>query len=68
MKIPASISRLTFALSIAAALGTGAASALAAPVRVDDAAICYPGACYRECKDNGWRGGTCVSGYCECRE
>jgi len=68
MKKPVSLARFAFALAVASALGVGTAAAFPAPARADEAAVCYPGACWRECKDYGWAGGRCVSGYCECWE
>jgi hypothetical protein len=66
MKKPASLARFAFALAVASALGVGTAAAFPAAARSDEAAVCFPGTCYHDCKDYGWPGGTCVNGYCEC--
>jgi hypothetical protein len=63
--------RLAFAAAVAVSLVAGAQSAFArpAPAAGESANTCYPGACHRECRENGWASGTCVggySGYCEC--
>jgi hypothetical protein len=64
--------RLTFAAAMAVSLGVGARSAFARPAPVaKDAYTCYPGACHRECLENGWTSGRCIglyTGYCECWE
>jgi hypothetical protein len=63
------LGRGSFAAMVACALALGAAQAVAAPPAPSrDAAICYSGACYRECKENGWRGGGCRDGGCYCWE
>ncbi|HEX6039408.1 hypothetical protein [Longimicrobium sp.] len=64
--------RLTFAAAMAVSLGVGVQSAFARPAAVTtDAYTCYPGACHRECLENGWASGRCIglyTGYCECFE
>lgn len=64
--------RLTFAAVTTAALALGARDAFARPApATTDANTCYPGACHRECLENGWRSGRCIglyTGYCECFE
>lgn len=62
--------RVAFAAAMAVSLAAGAQSAFAKPVTADRAAaVCYSGACHRECRDNGWTSGTCIggqTGWCEC--
>lgn len=64
--------RLVFAAALAVSLGLGAQSAFARPAPAADAkAVCYSGACHRECRENGWASGYCVggqTGWCECWE
>lgn len=61
------LGRGLFGAGVACALALGAAEAAAAPPAAGgDAAVCYSGICYRECKDNGWSGGSCRTGSCEC--
>jgi hypothetical protein len=64
------VSRLAFAAAVAVSIGAGAQSAFAVPAPPESrAAVCYSGACHRECRDNGWVSGTCVggqTGWCEC--
>ena len=64
--------RVAFAAAMGAALALGARTAFARPAPVaEDAYVCYPGACHRECLENGWVSGRCVggsTGYCECWE
>lgn len=63
------LGRGLFGAAVACALALGAAEAVAAqPATSGDAAICYSGACYRECKEGGWRGGGCRDGGCYCWE
>ena len=60
--------RMAMGATLAAALGFGAAQALAAPrASVGDAArACKPGDCSRQCKAAGYDGGSCAGGLCEC--
>lgn len=62
--------RLAFGAALAVSLGMGARSALATPVPpAEKEAVCYSGACHRECRENGWSSGTCIggqTGWCEC--
>lgn len=64
--------RLAFAAAVAVSIAAGAQSAFARPApAAREAAVCYPGACHRECLENGWVSGRCIggsTGYCECWE
>lgn len=64
--------RLAFAAAVAVSLVAGAQSAFARPAPATQAsAVCYSGACHRECRENGWVSGTCIggqTGWCECWE
>ncbi len=69
MTILAKVGRGLFGAAVACTLALGAAEAAASPPAAgSDAALCYPGACHRECREHGWASGRCVSGYCECWE
>lgn len=63
--------RLAFATAMAVSLGAGAQSAFARPAPSESReAVCYSGACHRECRENGWATGSCIggqTGWCECR-
>ncbi len=65
--------RLAFAAAVAVSLVAGAQSAFARPAQAapQNEVTCYPGNCYRECRDLGWATGRCIGGYdgyCECFE
>lgn len=64
--------RLAFAAAVAVSLVAGAQSAFARPAPATQKdAVCYPGACHRECLEHGWVSGRCIggsTGYCECWE
>lgn len=64
--------RLTFAAALAVSLVSGAQSAFARPApAAQEEAVCYSGACHRECREHGWVSGTCIggqTGWCECWE
>jgi hypothetical protein len=61
--------RMAFAAAIAVSLAAGVQSAFARPAPPPEReAVCYSGHCHRECRENGWSTGHCVSGYCECRD
>ncbi len=67
MMIRTRAARLTLAACTAAALGFGAAQALAAPSGdAGGAAVCRPGDCSRACKASGADGGKCTGGMCVC--
>lgn len=62
--------RFAFAAAVAVFITAGAQSAFARPTSsASREAVCYSGACHRECRDNGWTSGTCIggqTGWCEC--
>ena len=52
--------------AVAAALGFGAAQALAAPAEAREAAACNPATCRKDCIALGNTGGVCVQDQCAC--
>jgi hypothetical protein len=64
--------RLAFAAAVAVSIAAGAQTAFARPVAAESReAVCYGGACHRECREHGWVSGTCIggqTGWCECWE
>lgn len=62
--------RLAFAAALAVSLAVGTRSAFARPTPAESReAVCYPGACHRECREHGWVSGNCIggqTGWCEC--
>ncbi len=54
-----------FGAGIVAALGIGAAQAVAAPV-VTPASACHPEACLNTCSSKGFDSGYCSGGACHC--
>lgn len=56
--------RGTFVAVVAAALGFGAAQAVAAPLPA--AAVCYPEGCLNTCDSKGFASGYCSGGACYC--
>lgn len=59
-------SRWMIAAASVAALGFGAAQALAAPAQGDDARVCQAGPCRKDCIAQGDSGGICIDGQCIC--
>ena len=64
----AKVRRALAGMSLAAALGFGAAQALAAPrgMVVAGERACSQGQCSRQCKAAGYDGGNCAGGLCSC--
>jgi hypothetical protein len=56
----------TLSAALAAALGTGAAAALARPADAQEPGSCNSGQCRRNCVAAGADGGSCVGGSCIC--
>jgi len=58
--------RWAVAASVAAALGFGAAGALARPAEPAAGAVCGEYSCEQSCKRRGYVSGDCVNGACVC--